>query len=150
MIVITGHLDIRKYDDKRWSGLSRRKLLTPDGLSIESRRGLVIDFGSIPVSVWSILGVPPLGSKADEGFFWHDCLYTNHRDDSPFVIVNRDVTRREADDLMMAIHLQCGVPREKAEAIWAGVRLGASRSWMTPEDKLNAGIIQQLPAYYDQ
>ena len=149
MIKITGHLDLRKHDSYRWYLLPNRKLLTDDGLAIESQRGFVLDGGSIPKSLWS-LSVPPLGSDADEGFFWHDCLYAWHRDHSPFIRVNREVTRKEADQLMMALHLQEGVSQELAEAMYAGVRLGASRSWMSPKDKLDSGIITELPEYYDQ
>jgi hypothetical protein len=148
MYTITGFLDLRKYDANRWSVLRPRKLLTPDGDVVEIFRGLVLDGGSIPKSLWS-LTLPPLGSEADEGFVWHDALYAMHRDNSPYVRVSRDFTRREVDLLMMDLLLQEGISRELAEAIFLGVRLGASRAWMTPEEKLKANVINQLPEYYD-
>jgi len=127
MIQIYGHMDVRKYDDYRWSVLRRRRLVTPDNRTIEVRPGFVLDFGSIPRSLRGI--VQPMGSEADEGFFWHDSVYASNRYSPSTVIVSEPFTRKEADDLMMAIHLQSGVEQELAEAMWLAVRLGASQSW---------------------
>ena len=127
MIQIYGHMDVRKYDASRWSVLRRRRCITNDNRTIEVKPGFILDFGSIPKSLRGI--VQPMGSAADEGFFWHDCLYAWSRADPYEIIVSEPFTRREADDLMMAIHLQSGVEQELAEAMWLAVRLGASQSW---------------------
>jgi len=118
-----------------------------DGRWIHIWRKFILDFGSVPKSLRSI--VPPLGTAADMGFAAHDGLYAEHRDNTPYVVLSDPFTRKEADKAMMEIHLHCGVSQELAEGMYAGVRMGASRSWMSPEEKLASGIIQELPDYYE-
>jgi hypothetical protein len=148
MSKITGKLEIRKEDDTHWFILRLIKFLLNDGRLVTIKRGFVFDGGSVPQALWAF--VPPMGTAADWGFALHDALYSWHRDSSQLVIVSDSFTRKDADLAMMEVHLHAGVSQELAELIYTGVRLGASRSWMTPEEKLASNIIKELPEYYDQ
>ena len=130
---LIGNLDIRKHDDTRWYLLHNFKCVTDDGRTVEGRRGFTYDGGSVPQSLWNI--VPPMGAATDWGFFFHDCLYAWNRDNSAFVSVSEPFNRKEADQLMLEVHLHCGVSQELAEAIYTGVRLGASASWVPPAER---------------
>ena len=145
MTEITGSLDIRKYDIDRWTILRDIKCDTNDGRWVLLKRWFILDFGSTPRPMWSVL--PPLGSLADVGYGFHDGLYAKNRDDSPLVLVSDPFTREEADDLMTEIHLPCGVDPALAAIINAGVRVGALASWEAPQerrDRLDRGDTEYL------
>jgi len=148
MTQVIGELNIRKYDNHRWFILSRLEFVLNNGSWIRVRRGFILDFGSTPRSLWAIM--PPLGTAADLGYAAHDGVYGKNRDDSPYVDLSHSFTRKEADMAMREVHLHCGVSVELSDASYLGVRRGASRAWMSPQQKLASGIIHQLPDYYDQ
>ena len=131
---ITGNLDIRKDGTKHWILLSRIEYDTDYG-AVTLLPGFRCDGGSVPRAVWSVLGVPRVGTDADWGFFCHDGLYSKHRDSNALVAVNREWSRKEADKAMHDIHLHCGLDHPTAEAIFRAVRLGASWSWMTEAER---------------
>jgi hypothetical protein len=133
MTEIVGSLDVRKHDVDRWTILRDIKCNTNDGRWVLVKRWFILDFGSTPRPVWSIL--PPMGSLADVGYAFHDGLYAWHRDSSPLVLVSDPFTRTEADKLMTEIHRHSGVDPITASTIHAGVAIGAGWSWLTPEEK---------------
>ena len=141
---ITGTLDVRKYDAHYWDILRVIKFTSDNGSWVQIKPNFRLDFGSIPRGLRSI--VSPMGSLADWGFVPHDGLYSKHRDNNPLVVTSHNFTRKEADQLMLEIHLHCGVSQELAEGIYMGVRLGASYSWLTPAEKTKRLARNQLPS----
>jgi len=130
---IIGSLDIRKYDARRWMYLHQQKFILNNGSWLLNKRGLVVDFGSIPKRLWSL--EPPLCSEADEGYGYHDGGYAKNRDDSPFVEWSHPHTREEVDAGMREIHLHCGVSQDRADMIYNMVRRFASYSWLNEVDR---------------
>jgi hypothetical protein len=85
---------------------------------VEAPAGFVTDFCSQPQATMSLLG-----ECAQLPSIPHDYAYSTHR-----------MPRATADEMLYEACLLTGVPRWKAWAIWAGVRIGGASHW-TPTAK---------------
>ena len=94
----------------------------PDGRSWIIPKGFLTDFGSVPAVVdWII---PAIETVADPAYILHDYLYAQHRAEK-----DECVSRKDADEILRAALLVCGVGRVKAGIIYWAVRAGGSMAW---------------------
>ena len=80
--------------------------------------GYCSDLASIPRPFWSFAG-PPGSPRTDRAAWLHDYLY----DSGPRL----RITRKQADDLFLAVLRQDGAKR--AWLLWAGLRIGGWWAW---------------------
>ena len=93
-----------------------------DGRSWIIPKGFLTDFGSVPAVVdWII---PAIETVADPAYILHDYHYAQHRAGK-----DETVSRRDADEILRAALLVCGVGRVKAGTIYWAVRAGGSMAW---------------------
>lgn len=98
------------------------------GITVTAPEGFVTDLASVPRYVpFAYAQLAGLGRSAA---VIHDILYTYHV-----------TTRKMADDVLYEALLVLGVPKAKAWAMWAGVRIGGGSHWELP------GQPQISPAY---
>ncbi len=92
------------------------------------QKGFVYDGASIPRIFWRFIG-PPAAGKYAHASLLHDWLYVEQSLSKFGTLVK--ITRKEADDLMLAIMKDDGVSWWQRNAIYRGVRLGGGRAWRT-------------------
>ena len=96
--------------------------------TITVRQGFVYDGASIPRIFWRLIGPPAAGKYAHASLI-HDWLYTEKslfKKGRP-----TKISRKEADDLMLAMMKEDGVSWWRRNAIHRGVRIGGGRAWRT-------------------
>lgn len=95
---------------------------------IEVKKDFVFDGASIPRALWSLIGAPQAGKHAHASLL-HDNLYVYKALVRNGLAV--DVTRRQADDLMLVVMKEDGVAWWRRNVIHRGVRLGGGHVWRT-------------------
>lgn len=107
------------FDDGRWrvvvpleyeSDIAKRTITVPVGF--------VTDLASVPRLPVVYLAC---GDRASEAAIVHDYLYSTGL-----------LPRRVADDVLLEAALATGVPRWRALAMWAGVRIGGGSHFNSP------------------
>lgn len=97
------------------------------GITITAPEGFITDLASVPRIPFAFELLAGIGHSAA---VIHDVLYSYHV-----------TTRRTADAVFHEALLLLGVPKAKAWAMWAGVRIGGRGPWNRP------GQLQLNPAY---
>lgn len=98
------------------------------GITITAPAGFITDLASIPRYIpFAYALFADLGQAAA---VVHDVAYSYHV-----------TTRAMADAILYEALLVLGVPKLKARAMWAGVRVGGGSHWTQP------GQLQTVPAY---
>lgn len=123
MTSIEGFLDVRRQGVNKLCTLSPIILTTQAAGRVIVPRGFVFDGGSIPEALTSIAGCP-FNTSADYGYLCHDRLYYLSR-----VNGSPGVTREQADNAMLELHLHCGVDYVRAHGIFTVVRGYSWRYW---------------------
>lgn len=95
---------------------------SPNGLVyVKVPTGFETDLASVPRVFWSLL--PPMGDYGPAAII-HDFLYRFHRESR-----NREVTRAQADAVLLAAMEELGVGRLTRWTIYCAVRVGAWWAW---------------------
>lgn len=122
MTAIAGDLDTRRVFPDKFRTLASVGFRTDLGLDFEVAAFFLYDGGSVPPPLWPVVG-PPFGTVADFGYLAHDWLHWLSR------LGNAPCTRLEADQIMLEIHLYCGVDPLIAYGIYTVVRAAGWRHW---------------------
>lgn len=96
----------------------------PDGRAWTIAAGFETDFGSIPAPLEWLPGLKPYGTEGDCPYILHDWLYYCHRTRQ-----DRCKDRADADSILYAALLICGVGRIRAWVIYRAVRMGGWKAW---------------------
>ncbi len=96
--------------------------------TIRVPKGFVYDGASIPRVFWRFIGPPQAGKYAHASLL-HDWLYVEKSLSKIGIPV--EITRKEADDIMLLVMKEDGVSWWRRNAIHRGVRLGGRRAWRT-------------------
>ena len=127
------HLNNPVYEDL--GDGKRVRLVQPFVVFVDHDRlivpeGFVSDLASVP---WLFRRVLPRFGPWNAAAIVHDYLYREGE------INGREIIQREADEIMLAVmKYNANVPRRKAYAIYAGVRLGGFAAWNGYRRKDNA------------
>lgn len=84
----------------------------------EAPAGRVVNGASIPSGLWSIVGSPFVGNYRRAAVL-HDVYYGDHQ----------GKTRKRVDEMFRSAMLTDGVSAEKAQLMYAGVRVGGGSAW---------------------
>jgi hypothetical protein len=118
-------LRLERIEDTSSDGRGTWLLLCPlvyesdlAGITICAPEGFVTDLASVPRLPFAYMLTGGIGHAAA---VIHDCLYTTHVTD-----------RKTADDIFHEALIVLGVPKFRADLMWAGVRMGGGGSWRAP------------------
>jgi hypothetical protein len=88
----------------------------------EAPPGSVVNGASIPSGLWSIVGSPFVGNYRRAAVL-HDVYYGDHQ----------GKTRKRVDEMFRSAMLTDGVSDDKAQLMYAGVRVGGAAAWDAPD-----------------
>jgi hypothetical protein len=112
--MLDGNISVTFHDEWSVDDLNSTSFLVP--------AGVLTDLASIP---WFLRWLFPIVGASILAAIIHDALYRNTYIDS-----TGEITRREADAILLAIMRDSGVSWGQRWAMWAGVRIGGWVSWV--------------------
>lgn len=114
-------LDVRALNDgKDWELLHEFRYVTKSGISIYVPAGFITDFASIPRAAWWLIGSPATGLYR-KAAVPHDWIYRT---------ADVNITRKEADNILLEIMVLRGVTLWRRRAIYTAVRLFGGSSYV--------------------